>query len=148
MAFFLDSQQGYCLRVADAAAGSRFFQLEKTEDGGENWELWNADPFSGTVGGGVDLEFLDEYLGFFVIWGASGSSARLYRTEDGGKSLTEVELPDLGADYDFPELPVWEDGVLELTVGKGAESDGPADVVRLTSEDQGQTWVRVEEPGS
>ena len=144
IAFFRNSQDGYCLRVADAAAGSRFFQLEKTEDGGKNWELWNPDPFGGTLGGGVDLEFLDENLGFFVIWGASGSDARLYRTEDGGKSLAEVELPALAEGYDFPELPVQEGDALELTVGKGVESDGPEDVARLTSEDLGKTWTLAE----
>lgn len=139
IAFFLDYQVGYCLRVADAAAGSRFFQLEKTEDGGENWTLWNEDPFGGVLGGGVDLKFLDENLGFLTIWGASGSSAQLYRTEDGGTSFEEVELP-AAEGYDFPELPALDGGRLTITVGRGAESDGPEDVIRLYSEDQGRTW--------
>ncbi len=141
IAFFLDSQTGWCLRVADAAAGSRFFQLERTNDGGETWELWNEDPFAGATGGGVDLEFLDENLGFLVIRSASGSYAHLYRTEDGGKTVAEVELPTQDEAYDFPELPVPAEGGLELTVGKGTESDGPQDTVRLYSQDQGQSWT-------
>lgn len=34
---FLDDNTGYRLLVADAAAGSRFYELEMTKDGGQSW---------------------------------------------------------------------------------------------------------------
>ena len=45
MYFFLDENQGWRLAVVDAAAGSRFYQLEHTTDGGTNWETASTDPF-------------------------------------------------------------------------------------------------------
>ena len=48
--FFLDDNTGYRLLVADAAAGSRFYELEMTKDGGQSWNQQNADPFDGNIG--------------------------------------------------------------------------------------------------
>ena len=50
MYFFYSDHLGWRLSVADAAAGSRFYQLEKTEDGGVTWETENQDPFGGQIG--------------------------------------------------------------------------------------------------
>ena len=45
MYFFYSDRLGWRLSVADAAAGSRFYQLEKTEDGWRYLETENQDPF-------------------------------------------------------------------------------------------------------
>lgn len=44
MYFFLDEQNGWRLVVVDAAAGSRFYVMERTADGGDTWERINEDP--------------------------------------------------------------------------------------------------------
>ena len=59
MYFFLDDKIGWRLVVADAAAGSRFYQLEKTADGGDTWEMANQNPFGGNLGVTEGLEFFD-----------------------------------------------------------------------------------------
>ena len=38
MYFFLDENNGWRLVITDAAAGSRFYVMEKTMDGGSTWE--------------------------------------------------------------------------------------------------------------
>lgn len=62
---FLDDNTGYRLLVADAAAGSRFYELEMTKDGGQSWNQKNADPFDGNIGVAEGIEFYNE------IWALS-----------------------------------------------------------------------------
>lgn len=49
--------------VADAAAGSRFYVMEKSTDGGSNWKRMNEDPFGGQIGVTEGLVFLMNSLG-------------------------------------------------------------------------------------
>ena len=58
MRYFLDDQHGWKLSVVDAAAGSRFYDLSRTEDGGATWETVNGDPFAGNIGVAEGLQFL------------------------------------------------------------------------------------------
>ena len=53
----LDESRGYRLTVLDAAAGSRFYGLEMTEDGGNSWETLNQDPFGGETGVSAGISF-------------------------------------------------------------------------------------------
>lgn len=93
MYFFLDDKIGWRLVVADAAAGSRFYQLEKTADGGDTWEMANQNPFGGNLGVTEGLEFFDKNFGFAGLTGASQSHSSLYVTRDGGTTFTELQLP-------------------------------------------------------
>lgn len=45
-----DNMTGFRLIVTDSAAGSKYYELEKTIDRGKNWTLANADPFDGRLG--------------------------------------------------------------------------------------------------
>lgn len=152
MYYFYDDNLGWRLAVADAAAGSRFYRLEKTEDGGNTWEIASEDPFGGQLGVAAGLIFYDENFGIAGLAGASGSRASLYRTEDGGKTFTEIqlpmenvtELPDSAAaygytadDYDYVCMPEMEDGI--LTVRVVAES-GETDGILFRSGDRGASW--------
>ena len=92
MYFFLNDDLGWRLVVADAAAGSRFYQMEKTENGGTSWEMANKDPFGGQIGVTEGLIFFDENFGFAGLTGASQSSSSLYMTRDGGETFTQVQL--------------------------------------------------------
>lgn len=84
---FLDDNTGYRLLVADAAAGSRFYELEMTKDGGQSWNQQNAGPFDGNIGVAEGIEFYNENLGVIGLAGASGDYSTLYLTQDGRENI-------------------------------------------------------------
>ena len=150
--FFLDSNTGYRLLVADAAAGSRFYELEYTKDGGQSWNQLNADPFCGNIGVAEGIEFYNENLGVIGLRGASGAYSTLYLTQDGGKTFSMIELPmdevtelpDTAAqygleksDYDYCEMPQQEDGKFKIKV---ISEQGETDGILFESTDNGNTW--------
>lgn len=150
--FFLDSNTGYRLLVADAAAGSRFYELECTKDGGQSWNQLNADPFCGNMGVAEGIEFYNENLGVIGLRGASGAYSTLYLTQDGGKTFSMIELPmdevtelpDTAAqygleksDYDYCEMPQQEDGKFTIKV---ISEQGETDGILFESTDNGNTW--------
>lgn len=153
MYFFLNDTNGWRLVVTDAAAGSRFYSMEKTSDGGSTWQSANADPFGGNIGVTEGLVFFDENLGFAGLTGASQSASTLYRTTDGGATFHPVELPtdsvselpagaqEFGytvADYDYIGIPQKEGDHLVVTVTlEATENEG----IIFQSEDNGTTWV-------
>lgn len=153
MYFFLDDNAGWRLVVADAAAGSRFYQLEQTENGGDSWNLIHEDPFGGELGVTEGLLFFDENVGFAGLTGASQSSSRLYRTKDGGVTFDEVQLPmeavaelpetaeEYGltaADYDYLNMPEKEGDTLTIqAVSEAGETEG----LVFQSRDSGETWI-------
>lgn len=152
MSFFLDDQVGWHLIVTDAAAGSRFYALEGTTDGGQTWNSVNEDPFKGEIGVAAGLAFLDQTIGFIDLTGASQSSSVLLMTTDGGQTFKTVELPMNTvtalpttakgngltlADYDYVSMPVKDDDTLTVTVtSEAAETDG----IVFQSIDNGITW--------
>lgn len=150
--FFLDSNTGYRLLVADAATGSRFYELECTKDGGQSWNQLNADPFCGNMGVAEGIEFYNENLGVIGLRGASGAYSTLYLTQDGGKTFSMIELPmdevtelpDTAAqygleksDYDYCEMPQQEDGKFTIKV---ISEQGETDGILFESTDNGNTW--------
>ena len=150
--FFLDSNTGYRLLVADAAAGSRFYELEMTKDGGQSWNQKNAIPFNGNIGVAEGIEFYNENLGVIGLAGASGDYSTLYLTQDGGKTFSVIELsmdevtelPDTAAeygfsisDYDYCKMPQQEDGKLTIKV---ISAVGENDGIVFESTDNGNTW--------
>jgi len=94
MYFFLNHEMGWRLVVTDAAAGSRFYVIEKTENGGITWERINTDPFAGMLGVTQGLLFVDENIGFALLAGASQSHSQLYVTRDGGTMFQQLQLPN------------------------------------------------------
>ena len=150
--FFLDDNTGYRLLVADAAAGSRFYELEITKDGGQSWNQQNADPFDGNIGVAEGIEFYNENLGVIGLAGASGDYSTLYLTQDGGKTFSMIELsmdevtelPDTAAeygfsisDYDYCKMPQQKDGKLIIKV---ISAMGENDGILFESIDSGNTW--------
>lgn len=152
MYFFLNEQKGWHLVVTDAAAGSRFYVLEKSVDAGKTWERTNEDPFGGQIGVTEGLLFFDEQFGVIGLTGASQSASMLYATRDGGVSFERIEFPmtevtelpqeakEYGytvEDYDYFHMPQREGEQLEVMVTtEGSESNG----ILFRSVDHGLTW--------
>ncbi|WP_195263420.1 hypothetical protein [Clostridium sp. 1001275B_160808_H3] len=153
--FYLSDSTGYKLRVVGAAAGSRFYSLEGTKDGGATWDIINEDPFMGRGGGASGVAFINEKLGFIALSHSGGSYGELYRTEDGGLSFEVINLPKIDVTlndgsvisvFDFPEMPYEENGPLNVLVGQGADGDYNGNSSALyQSKDSGITWEYIEE---
>lgn len=143
----------YRMIVLDAALGSRFYGLIKSTDDGATWDMVSNDPFASQTGMGIDFTFLDETFGFATLAHNGGDSAVLYVTEDGGKSYGQVEIQhwtvtssggEIYAPYDFPQMPYFEDEVLYLKCGQGADGDydggDAAKLAGYVSDDHGHTF--------
>lgn len=155
MYFFLDEQKGWRLVVADAAAGSRYYKMERSTDGGVTWSALNDDPFIGAMGVTEGMLFFDENVGIIGLTGASGSASSLYLTRDGGVNFEEIgfpmntvtELPELAAecgftveDYDYCYMPEQEGDKLTVLVVTGA---GEEEGIKFQSTDDGITWEYI-----
>lgn len=64
MYYFINDITGYRLNVVDAACGSRFYNFEKTKDGGTTWTEVNGDPFDQNMGVAEGLLFFTNDFGF------------------------------------------------------------------------------------
>lgn len=118
----------YCMMPIDRAAGSSYYMLVKTTDGGETYTLVNSDPYRGSGGQAAWIEFIDDSdLGFACLTYSGGDEGMLYRTDDRGKTFTIVNYPSAqiklsdGTIYNPFVIPekVWkEDGKLYLLAGQ------------------------------
>lgn len=151
--FFLTEQCEWKLSVADAAAGSRLYRMERTVDGGKTWDVISENPFDGKTGVAEGLEFVNETVGFAGLSGASGTHSTVYRTSDGGVTWTAIRLPmgeirtwpatmqEYGLkpeDYKYAEMPVKQGNRLTIRVlNQAGETDGPL----FVSRDDGKTWT-------
>lgn len=153
MYFFLDDSHGWRLTVVDAAAGSRFYAIEKTEDGGASWEVLNENPFEGQTGVAEGLFFYNENLGVAGLSGASQTTSALYLTKDGGRTFGEIrlpmeqvtELPETAEEYGFTmedygylNMPELRENRLMITV---TSAEGEDDGIVFYSTDDGETWA-------
>jgi len=88
--FWLDDNIGYSLKIESAAAGTYFYSLNKTTDGGSTWEVLNEDPFIGNGGVAGGITFSDEMHGEITMAHAGKDSIEYYKTEDGGNSFVQI----------------------------------------------------------
>ncbi|SFB02465.1 hypothetical protein [Clostridium frigidicarnis] len=153
--FYLSKEVGYRLDITGAAAGSRFYSISGTVDGGKEWKVINDDPFLGSSGWASGITFINDKLGFLCLSHSGGSNGELYRTENGGVSYKKVVFPvhevklDNGATispFDFPGMPYEQDRTLNMLVGQGADGDYNGGCKALyQSKDQGITWEFIKE---
>lgn len=148
--FFATKQVGYRFVVADAAAGTRFYSLEKTVDGGDNWNMYNKSPFLQDGGSDPTASFVNEDVGIFIIGRNSGSESRAYLTTDGGKTTKLIDniIPQVSIGgamyqvYDYPTKLIMDGSTLTLEVGQGADGDyNNNDSQYMISPDMGVTWT-------
>jgi hypothetical protein len=103
----------------DRAAGSSYYMLVATKDGGESCYLVNEDPFLGSGGQASWIEFIDDSaLGFTCLTYSGGDEGMLFRTDDGGTTFTQINYPSAKVElsdgtlynpFVIPEI-VWKDG--------------------------------------
>ena len=153
-----DGRIRYRMVVMDAAAGSRWYCLLKSEDRGLSWDMVSDSPFGGDLGMGIDFTFLDEELGFATLTHNGGKEADLYITENGGESYQRVAIQGLEValdyegclynPYDFPQMPYEEDGKLYVLCGQGNDGDydggDAAGMALYESTDGGHTFTYKE----
>lgn len=138
------------LRIVDAAGPDKFYNLQRSVDGGITWEIVNDDPFKGYSGVSNGIYFLNEEVGFIAMTRNGGTEGKLFRTSDGGKSFREVTIPEVQAQltgtitynpFDTPDVPFREEDKLILFVEQGQDGDYNAGSSAMyVSSDQGQTW--------
>lgn len=165
VSYFFTKEKGIRLWVADAAAGSRFYTLEKTTDGGKSWNTIHEDPFDGGIGVATDLCFEDEEHGFLGLGFASGDYNAFYRTEDGGNTIRMIELPmetvpteklqeyqllrrdnqalTIHDVYGYQQTPWKEGGVWYLAVAMDSSGYPEGERLLFSSEDGGESWEYV-----
>lgn len=151
--FVLDDKKiGYRLVVVNAAAGSRFYELEKSTDSGQSWDVINENPFMDEAGVAEGIVFFSNDFGFIGIQGASGESSQIYMTKDAGISFKRLEIPmdkvsrvpkagkEMGLkldDYRYISMPKLKSSKLYITVTAGY---GEIDGIDFYSEDNGESW--------
>ena len=100
----------------------------------------------------------DENVGFLVNPVSAGEKAILYKTTDGMKTFSEVQIPAQTLEdttlnlnwqdvYDTPEMPyINENNELILVVGQGSDGDyNGGTKAAYKSNDMGDTWTFIEE---
>lgn len=152
MYFFLNDNIGWRLIVSDAAAGSRYYELEKTTNGGTTWTNINHNPFGSHMGAAEGLIFYDETLGIAGLSGASQTHSSLYLTRDGGITFALIELPmeqvtDLPEsaqkynhtldDYCYLYMPKKNRDCFKILV---TTENGSYEGISFESTDNGMTW--------
>lgn len=144
--FFIDQSKGWRLMITDAALGSRYYEMESTDNGGSTWNKINIDPFAGNIGVAEGIVFFDKNFGYIGMGTATEEYSKLYVTKDGGNNFTEVKLPiqEVGdevtniEDYDYAYMPYVKDSVIQIVLGK--EKAGQEKGLLFQSEDKGESW--------
>ena len=153
--YYRSKKIGYHLEVIGAAAGSREYSLYKTIDAGKSWDMLNENPFLGEMGQASEITFIDDNLGFISLSKSGGSYAKLFRTDNGGMSYTEISIPAVNVPlndmesynpFDYPSMPYERDGALYMKVKQGSDGDYNGNSVALyKSYDRGVTWTYEKE---
>ena len=128
---------GYVFTVCGNSLGGVIgVRILKTIDGGETFETIENDLES--LHTSSEYNIINEQIMFITDNKANGTSGVLYRSEDGGNHFEKVIFeegkfnlalskvnPQLSflETYDMPQIPVFEDDMLYVIVGQGADGE-------------------------
>ena len=68
-----------------------------------------------------------------------GQDSTLFISSDGGRTFDKLTFSTAG-DYDYYNLPVYENGVLTVTNTMGSDADNTEISKTFVSNDKGKTW--------
>jgi photosystem II stability/assembly factor-like uncharacterized protein len=137
---FLDSLPGWV--IVSVGLGNQLFKVARTDDGGGSWKYFDFpissfEDLKNSIAVPWTLRFSDSQHGW-LQWKVQTSSAfsvgRLFRTEDGGATWTELAIPPSAGDFRFD------------TTQEGWMTGGAASSELWKSYDGGQTWVKIMVP--
>lgn len=153
----IDEEIGYRVNQVDHATGTAWWELEKTINGGETYQLMN----SMTVSAPSKIQFFEDGLGFLEEPSSIYcEAATLSVSYDSGKTFTKIDFPEgkfslsnpEGEEwfdcYDYYYLPIREtDGTLTVLASGGYEGGYNEGKTRAkyASKDNGKTWEFVSE---
>lgn len=143
---FLDENNIYMLAFVDFAMTDAFGSIKYTSNGGKTW----SDRSYG-VGENdfthfkINSEclFIDENTAFLTMPSGSGEDSKLYISTDGGRTFSPLTFDSAG-DYDYYNLPLYENGVLTVKNTMGSDADNTELSKTFVSEDKGKTWTEKE----
>ncbi|MFP3886723.1 sialidase family protein [Priestia filamentosa] len=144
---FTSKKDGYLILTYDRTMGFEAHTVFKTNDGGATWKKAGSVPdVSNHV---TDGTFINDKLGF-LSFGTKNElnkegSPYLFRTGDGGKTWSEVELPmppEYQGIFVVAEPPTFDGSQGTLLVNQGPSGDyqGGNVLARFISIDKGKTW--------
>lgn len=149
---FLDPNNGWMLADLGVGAGSNAVAVFQTTDGGATWaQTYTNDPNNPDAGKSLPLGGIKsglEPLNMQTAWTAgviySPGTPYLYRTDDGGRNWSQVDLPlptgaekfELDIDRDQMRFVSASDGFLVVRIA----GDSTQTAVYITH-DAGKTWT-------
>ncbi len=132
--YFVDDRHGWVLTAHTGADERTQLVLDRTADGGRTWsETPVAEPdlaFTDSIASAASVDFVSPDRGWLLVpltTSSNFSRGRLFATEDGGATWTELPAPGAGALY-----------FLDARNGWMYTDGGPPSLFR--TEDGGRTW--------
>lgn len=144
---FTSQKNGYLIITCDRTMSFEAHSVFKTADGGKTWK--EAATVHGVNSLVTDAGFINDQLGF-ISFGSKNemdkqSQPFLFRTDDGGKTWSEVVVPippEYQGIFTVAEIPVFDGSQGTLLVNQGPTGDfqGGKVLARFISIDKGVTW--------
>jgi len=140
---FTSKEDGYLILSGDRTMSFEGNAVLRTHDGGKTWETVGSVKTDNMAYSGG---FIDDKLGFFSF-SSRGYTERpiLYRTIDGGKNWSEVQInvpSQYAGIFTVSEIPVFKGSQGTLLVDQGPNGDyqGGEVQAKFVSKDKGATW--------
>lgn len=143
---FVSEKIGFLILTGDRSMSAEGNLIFQTTDGGATWKEIGGVPSTRQV---TSAGFLDENLGFVsfgsITYENNPAVPDLYRTADGGKTWTQIEVPipvEYQGIFTVAEIPTFDGSQGTLLVNQGPNGDyqGGKVMARFVSIDEGETW--------
>ena len=144
---FTSERDGYLIITSDRTMGFEANAIYKTNNGGESWkQVGSVEQTNRHVISGGFKNGMIGFISFGAQLAESGlEHPLLYRTADGGKSWSELEIPipiEYEGVFTVAQTPTFDGSQGTLLVNQGPNGDyqGGKVLARFTTIDEGATW--------